>query len=80
MEFDIKEANTLFEKINKELLPRFRGKIVAIDTDSGNYFVGNSELDAYKEAIKNIRIKNLFLKDLVLILHILLVLYNERIL
>ena len=52
MEFNIKEVNALFEKINKELAPRFRGKIVAIDTDSGNYFVGNSELDAYKEAIK----------------------------
>lgn len=52
MEFNLKEANTLFEKINKELTPRFRGKIVAIETNSGNYFVGNSELDAYKEGIK----------------------------
>lgn len=52
MEFNIKEANTLFERISKELLPKFKGKIVAIDTDSGNYFIGDSELDAYKKAIK----------------------------
>lgn len=52
MEPDIKEANELFEKINKELSPQFRGKIVAIDADSGKYFIGDSELDAYKEAVK----------------------------
>jgi len=52
MEPEIKEANKLFEIINKKLAHQFKGKIVAIDTDSGNYFVGNSELDAYKNAIK----------------------------
>jgi len=52
MELDIKEANELFEKINKELSPKFSGKIVAIDADSGKYFVGDSELDAYKKAIE----------------------------
>ena len=53
MELDIKEADMLFEKISKELLPKFKGKIVAIDTDSGNYFIGDSELDAYKKAINS---------------------------
>jgi len=52
MKLKIKEANELFEKISKELTPRYKGKIVAIDTDSSNYFIGNSELDAYKKAIK----------------------------
>jgi len=52
MEFNVKEANILFERINKELSPKFKGKIVAIDTDSGTYFIGNSELDAYKKATK----------------------------
>ena len=52
MENKIKEANTLFEQISKQLSPRYRGKIIAIDTDSGDYFIGNSELDAYKKAIK----------------------------
>ena len=52
MELKIEEANKLFGKINKELLPKYKGKIIAIDTDSGSYFIGNSELDAYNEAIK----------------------------
>ena len=52
MESQIKEANKLFEIINKKLAQQSRGKIVAIDTDSGNYFIGNSELDAYRSAIK----------------------------
>ena len=52
MEPEIKEANKLFERINKKLAQQFKGKIVAIDADSGNYFIGDSELDAYKNAIK----------------------------
>lgn len=47
----MKKAKELFEKINKDLSPKFKGKIVAIDADSGNYFIGDSELDAYKKAI-----------------------------
>ncbi len=50
MGINVKEAKVLFEKINKELAPRYKGKIVAIDTESGNYFIGDSELDAYKKA------------------------------
>lgn len=52
MEPDVTEATALFKKINKELSPRYKGKIVAIDTDSGNYFIGDSELDAYRRAIQ----------------------------
>ena len=52
MESKIKEADILFSKINKELMPKHKGKIVALDIESGSYFIGNSELDAYKEAIK----------------------------
>ncbi len=52
MGLDVKEAKVLFERINKELVPRYKGKIVAIDTESGNYFIGDSELDAYKKAIQ----------------------------
>ena len=49
---DVEEAKSLFQKISRELSPRYKGKIVAIDTESGNYFVGDSELDAYKKAIQ----------------------------
>ena len=52
MELNIKEADEIFEKINKELSLKYKGKIVAIDSDSGDYFFGASELDAYKKAIK----------------------------
>ena len=46
------EIDALFGNINKKLTPRYKGRIVALDTGSGNYFIGNSELDAYKKAIK----------------------------
>ena len=52
MESKIKQADILLGKINKKLMPKYKGKIVAIDTDTGKYFIGNSELDAYREAIK----------------------------
>lgn len=52
MELKIWEANKLFEKISKELNSKYKGKIVAIDADTGSYFIGDSELDAYKKAIK----------------------------
>ena len=64
MEMKIKEANTIFENISKELLPKYKGKIVAIDTDSGNYFIGDSELDAYKMAIKKYPNKQFVFKRL----------------
>jgi len=46
------KIHILFEKINKKLMPRYKGEIIALDTDSGSYFIGRSELDAYKKAIK----------------------------
>lgn len=52
MENKIKEAKILFERINRKLADKYKGRIVAIDSDSGDYFIGDSELDAYKKAIK----------------------------
>lgn len=52
MENKIKETKELFENINKKLLDKYMGKIIAIDPDTGDYFIGDSELDAYKKAIK----------------------------
>ncbi len=46
------DADAIFIKINKELSAKFKGKIVAIDADSGDYFIGDSEIDAYKKAAK----------------------------
>lgn len=52
MKHKIEEASRLFEKINKELASKHKGKIVAIDEASGDYFIGDSELDAYKKAVQ----------------------------
>jgi len=62
MENRITEANMLFSKINKDLSPKYKGKIVAIDTDSGKYFIGDSELDAYKKATKQLPKKQFVFK------------------
>ena len=52
MEIKIEEANKLFGRISKDLSSKYKGKIIAIDIDSGKYFIGDSELDAYNKAIK----------------------------
>ena len=52
MDKGINEADRLFEKINTQLSSKYEGKIVAIDSDGGDYFIGDSELDAYRRAIK----------------------------
>ena len=52
MKNNIKQANMLFEKISKELTSKYKGKIVALEAESGSYFIGNTEIDAYKNAIK----------------------------
>ena len=62
MEAKISEANKIFEKITKDLSSRYKGKIVAIDSDSGSYFIGDSELDAYKKAIKKFPSKKFVFK------------------
>lgn len=48
----IKKANDIFEKINAKLSGKYKGKIIAIDAESGNYYIGDSELEAYEEARK----------------------------
>ena len=53
MKASISAANKIFRKISKELLPEYKGKIVAIETESGNYFIGENELEAYKRAKRN---------------------------
>ena len=47
-----KDTKIIFDKINEELSSDYKGKIVAIDIDSGDYFIGDSAIRAYEEAIK----------------------------
>ena len=49
---DIKKADEIFRKINNELSSKYKGKIIAIEPNTGNYFIGDSEIDAYRKAIK----------------------------
>ena len=52
----------IFEKLNKDLSPQHKGEIVAIDLDTGEYFLGRTELDAYKKGIKKFPNKKFFFK------------------
>lgn len=45
----LEKIENLFEKINK-FHPESKGKIVAIEAESGNYFIGDSGMEAYKKA------------------------------
>ena len=48
----MKKANELFQKVNKTLSQKYKGKIIAIESESGEYYLGDSELEAYNKAIK----------------------------
>ncbi len=50
MENKIQEANMIFQRVNERLSNMHKGKIIAIEVESGDYFIGDSELDAYKKA------------------------------
>jgi len=41
-------------------MPKHQGRIIAIESESGKYFLGDSEVDAYKNAIKSYPGKMLF--------------------
>ncbi|MBI3291880.1 MAG: hypothetical protein HYZ73_03605 [Elusimicrobia bacterium] len=46
-----KRGARLFQKIQPRLLPRHRGKIVAVEPESGKYVIGTDELDAARRAM-----------------------------
>ncbi len=49
----IKKANLIYEKRLKEKLEKeHKGEIVAIEINSGDFFLGNNEISAYEKAIK----------------------------
>ena len=50
MENMISEANVVFKKIDRALASQYKGKIVAIEVESGDYFIGDSEIEAYEKA------------------------------
>ncbi len=52
MEFDTDKADRIFEEVNQKFMPTHKGKIVAIETDSGDYAIGDNEVQAYDVAAK----------------------------
>jgi hypothetical protein len=45
----LEAANRIYERIRAGLEPAHRGEIVAIDPDSGDYFLGRTPLEACDE-------------------------------
>lgn len=44
------KGRELFKKISEELERDYRGKFVAIEVDSGDYFVGDTSIEADEKA------------------------------
>ena len=62
MKTSLKKLAYIFKKINKKLEERYKGKIIAIEIDSEDYFIGDSELDAYNKAKVRYPDKKFFFK------------------
>jgi len=52
LEQRMRKAKAIFDRINPDLEKHYKGKIIAIEEESGNYFIGDSELDTYEQGIK----------------------------
>lgn len=48
----MKKADKIFEEASKKLLPAHKGKLIAIDEESGDYEIGERALDACNKLIK----------------------------
>ncbi len=49
----IKRANQIYEMQLREKLEKdYKGEIVAIEIDSGDFFLGRNEIEAYEKAVK----------------------------
>jgi len=49
----IKKANQIYDdQLRNKLERHHQGKIVAIEIDSGDYFLGRNEIEAYDEGTK----------------------------
>ena len=49
----IKKANQLYEsQLREKIESNHKGEIVAIEVDSGDFFLGRNEIEAYEKGIK----------------------------
>lgn len=44
------EGEEIYKRLKKQLEPKYKGKIMAIEIDSGDYFIGDTVSDADKKA------------------------------
>ncbi|MAF50651.1 MAG: hypothetical protein CMH64_01035 [Nanoarchaeota archaeon] len=56
------KVDKIFIDINRKLSSKYKGKMVAIEPASGDYFVGSSTSDAYKKASQKYPKKKFFFK------------------
>jgi hypothetical protein len=47
----IEKANNIINSLPKELLEKNKSKFAAVEIQSGDYFIGNTEWEAYQLAI-----------------------------
>lgn len=45
-----KKGRQLFESLSPELMEKHRGQLIAIDVDSGEYFIGETGIEATRKA------------------------------
>jgi len=45
-----RKAKAIYETIRNEMEANYKGKIVAIDPETGDYFIGNSGIEAGQKA------------------------------
>ncbi|MBN1901831.1 hypothetical protein JW926_10965 [Candidatus Sumerlaeota bacterium] len=49
----IKKASNIYEtRLREKIEKHHKGEIVAIEIDSGDYFLGRNEIEAYEKGIK----------------------------
>ena len=47
-----RKASDLFHRVERRLLARHKGQVIAVEPDSGRYFLGKDVLDAARQAMK----------------------------
>ena len=51
IEAEYKKAQKIYQRhLKSRLEKRYKGRIVAIEVDSGDYFIGKDEIEAYDKA------------------------------
>ena len=55
-----KQGKELFEKLDPELREKYYGKFIAIEVDSGDYFIGETEMSVFRIAVNEQEMLTIF--------------------